>query len=243
MTVRTSTAPPAWRIHLRLGRVSNLPTVWSNCLAGAAIALSAPPPLRLAWVAGALSLFYTAGMFLNDAFDADHDRRARPERPIPSGWVDQRRVMTIGLVLLGAGEALLAAAVPGEFRLAAVTYGIGLGVLILYYNWRHKRDRFSAVIMASCRALVYVIAAAAVTTSLPSSVVQAAVVLGVYVIVLSQIAKRDLVRGRYIAMLIAGIALVDAILIVATTGNWATAAIAAAGCPATLMLQRFAPGT
>ena len=182
-------------------------------------------------------------MFLNDAFDADHDRVARPERPIPSGWVDQRRVMTIGLVLLAAGEALLAAAVTAGFRVAVAIYGAGLAAFILYYSWRHKRDRFSAVIMAICRAFVYVIAAAAVTTSLPSPVILAAVVLGVYVIVLSQIAKRDLVRGRYVAMLIAGIAVLDAMLIVAMTGNWSTAAIAALACPATLITQRFAPGT
>lgn len=241
--VRTHTRPPAWRIHLRLGRVSNLPTVWSNCLAGAAIALGAPPPLRLVWVAGALSLFYTAGMFLNDAFDADHDRVARPERPIPSGWVDRRRVMTIGLVLLAAGEAMLAAASSSTSRSAAIAYGAALAACILYYNWRHKRDPFSAVVMAMCRAFVYLIAAAAVTSSLPPPVLWAAVVLAVYVIVLSQIAKRDLLPGRHIAMLIAGISLVDAVLILVVTGESSTAAIAAIGFPATLMLQRFAPGT
>ena len=240
---RTHTAPPAWRIHLRLGRVSNLPTVWSNCLAGAAIALGATPPLRLAWVAGALSLFYTAGMFLNDAFDAAHDRLARPERPIPSGWVDERRVMAIGLALLAAGEGLLAIAVPDGLRSTAVLYGTGLAALIVYYNWRHKRDPFSAVVMALCRVFVYLIAAAAITTSLGTPVLWAATVVGAYVIVLSQIAKRDLMPGRHIAMLIAGISLVDAMLIVMITGRWETAAIAAAGCPATLMLQRLAPGT
>jgi 4-hydroxybenzoate polyprenyltransferase len=241
--VRTTTAPPSWRIHLRLGRVSNLPTVWSNCLAGATIALGAPPAVRLVWVAGALSLFYTAGMFLNDAFDADHDRAARPERPIPQGWVDRRHVLMAGLALLASGEVLLAAAVSGGSRPAALIYGAGLAALILYYNWRHKRDRFSAVVMAACRAFVYVIAAAAVTTTWPSSLIPAAVMLAAYVIVLSQIAKRDLVGGRYIAMLIAGISLVDAVLIAAITGSWSTAAIAALGYPATLMLQRFAPGT
>lgn len=241
--VRTNAAPAAWRIHLRLGRVSNLPTVWSNCLAGATIALAAPPPLRLAWVAAALSLFYTAGMFLNDAFDAEHDRVARPERPIPSGWVARQRVMAIGLVLLAGGEALLAGAEAGGSRTSAAMYGAVLAAVILYYNWRHKRDRFSAVVMAMCRALVYVVAAAAVTTSIPASVLWAAVALGAYVIVLSQIAKRDLVPGRYIAMLIAGISVIDAVLIVLMTGSWSTAMIAVLAAPATLMAQRLAPGT
>jgi 4-hydroxybenzoate polyprenyltransferase len=240
MMIRTQTTPPSWRIHLRLGRVSNLPTVWSNCLAGATIALGAPPTSRLVWVAGALSLFYTAGMFLNDAFDAEHDRVVRPERPIPSGWVDRRQVMTIGLLLLAAGEVVLAAAAPGG---TAVVSGVLLAGFILYYNWRHKRDPFSAVVMAMCRALVYVIAAAAMASFVSPTVLWAAVVLAAYVIVLSQIAKRDLVPGRYIAMLIAGISIVDALLIVAITGELNTAAVAALACPATLVLQRLAPGT
>ena len=69
-------------VALRLGRVSNLPTVWTNALAGLVLAGQAGwdpriPPLLLA-----LSLFYVAGMYLNDAFDREIDARERPERPI-----------------------------------------------------------------------------------------------------------------------------------------------------------------
>ena len=61
---------------LRLGRVSNLPTVWSNALAGAALAGAWPPDGRLVPLLAAMTLAYTGGMFLNDAFDRDIDARA-----------------------------------------------------------------------------------------------------------------------------------------------------------------------
>lgn len=69
-------------VAFRLGRVSNLPTVWSNVLAGAALAGAAgvsPPALVALMIA--ISLFYVGGMWLNDAFDAEIDARERPERP------------------------------------------------------------------------------------------------------------------------------------------------------------------
>ena len=73
---------------LRLGRVSNLPTVWTNALAGAALAAGGAPDLAtVAWAALALTLFYEGGMWLNDAFDAEIDARERANRPIPNGEI------------------------------------------------------------------------------------------------------------------------------------------------------------
>ncbi|HEY4951797.1 MAG TPA: UbiA family prenyltransferase, partial [Verrucomicrobiae bacterium] len=74
------------RTLLVLGRVSNLPTVWSNCLASWWLAgggnLGKLPLLFLG-----VSALYTGGMFLNDAFDAEFDRQRRASRPIPSGAI------------------------------------------------------------------------------------------------------------------------------------------------------------
>ncbi len=60
---------------LTLGRVSNLPTVWTNALAAALLASSATtlaPPSPLVWtlLLVALSALYLAGMLLNDLMDA-----------------------------------------------------------------------------------------------------------------------------------------------------------------------------
>src|SRR5688572_27312474 len=35
---RTEATRPRWLVYLRLGRISNLPTVWTNCLAGMILA-------------------------------------------------------------------------------------------------------------------------------------------------------------------------------------------------------------
>src|SRR5919106_4234732 len=96
-----------WQVALRLGRVSNLPTVWINTLtgivlAGGALASPLTLPLLLAF-----SLFYVGGMYLNDAFDARIDAIERPERPIPSGAISARAVFAAGFAMLAAGVLLL----------------------------------------------------------------------------------------------------------------------------------------
>src|SRR4051794_17851653 len=109
MTSDAALPPPAkWRIYLRLGRVSNLPTVWSNTLAGIVLAGYQPThdlfatPVLFVWLALAMSLLYVGGMFLNDAFDQEIDAKERPERPIPSGLVSSSEVYSIGFGLLAA---------------------------------------------------------------------------------------------------------------------------------------------
>ena len=96
-------------VALRLGRVSNLPTVWTNVAAGMALSGAGLAVEILAGVALAMSLFYVGGMYLNDAFDRDIDARERPERPIPSGLVPAATVFQIGFALLAAGWLILAA--------------------------------------------------------------------------------------------------------------------------------------
>ena len=59
-----------YQTFLKLGRVSNLPTVWTNALAG--MVLAGQPSVSGFLIVGlALTLFYTGGMWLNDAFDAE----------------------------------------------------------------------------------------------------------------------------------------------------------------------------
>ena len=90
-------------VALRLGRVSNLPTVWSNVLAGVALGGVSIWDLRVIPLLLALSLFYTGGMFLNDAFDWKADAEARRDRPIPHNQVTANTVFTFGALMLGAG--------------------------------------------------------------------------------------------------------------------------------------------
>ena len=168
----SSSAHDDWQVALRLGRVSNLPTVWTNTLAGIVLAggaLAEPGPLPLLV---ALSLFYVGGMYLNDAFDAEIDALERPERPIPSGQVSAATVFAAGFGMLAAGVA--AAALDRLRRrrrhrpLARCSAAWRWRGAIVLYNRRHKDNPLSPVLMGLCRVLVYLAAGLAVAVPLPA---------------------------------------------------------------------------
>jgi UbiA prenyltransferase family protein len=173
----------AW---LQLARISNTPTVVSNSVAGAVLASTAAETGTVAVVAGAMSLFYTAGMILNDVLDYEIDLRERPERPLPSGAVSRPAALTAVIVLFAAGEALLL--LEGTEPFLA---GLGLVALIALYDAWHKGNPLSPVLMGACRALVYFVAAFAVAGGVAVEVATAAGVLLLYVIGLTQVAKAE----------------------------------------------------
>jgi len=179
---------------LSLGRISNLPTVWTNVLVGMALAGGVALDARLPLLLVALSLFYVAGMFLNDAFDRDFDARNRPERPIPSGQVSAAKVFIWAFGMLAFGTALLAWVGYGfapftQWR--PVLAGVALGGAIVFYNARHKDNPLSPLVMGVCRMLVYVTAGFALSHMLPAHLYVAAAVLLCYLIGLTYAAKQE----------------------------------------------------
>lgn len=181
---------------LQLGRVSNLPTVWTNALAGMVLggALLAPAPLILLLVS--VSLAYVGGMYLNDAFDAGIDARQRPERPIPSGRVQRQTVFLSGFAMLIA--SVLGLGIVGRWSgtgLWPALSGIALAAAIVLYNWHHKENPLGPLVMGLCRVLVYVAAALCVTTSLPLPLWIGAALLFSHLIGLTFVAKHEL-RAR-----------------------------------------------
>jgi hypothetical protein len=178
------------RTLLELGRVSNLPTVVSNVLCGAALAGEALRPLSLGLAVVAGCLFYVGGMFLNDAFDAAIDAKERPERPIPSGRARRETVLGIGFGLLAAGEALLAVAAPftpaGPVLL--LVGWLTASAVIAYDRW-HKGLALSPVVMGLCRAGLYLMGAFAVSLQPDYGAYVAAFTLLLYVVGLTHIAR------------------------------------------------------
>jgi 4-hydroxybenzoate polyprenyltransferase len=279
------------RTALSLGRVSNLPTVWTNALAGALLAGARDLGPELALVVLAFSLFYAGGMFLNDAFDAPWDARQRPERPIPSGAAGAREVFLWGFGLLAAGVLVLAL-----FGREPAMAGMALAGVITFYNWNHKANPLSPVVMGLCRVLIYVGAALCYTVQLPAILWWGALALLCYLVGLTYIAKQENLarvenlwplaflavpvlygawlsaseppvaafwaifcgwmavalwflrrrqRGdipRAVVGLIAGISLLDALLI-AASGLPGLALAALAGFGVTLFFQRYIAGT
>ena len=288
-----------WLVALRLGRVSNLPTVWTNVATGIVLAGGAYAPLQTALLLVALSLFYVGGMYLNDFFDRDIDRRERPERPIASGLVEAQTVGNAGFGMLVTALLLLTwvgYGIPGGTGWRAPLAGLALAGAIVFYDWYHEENPLSPLVMGLCRVLVYITAGSAVVTALPGGLLIAAALLLCYLIGLTYIAKQEnvnqlrsmwpllfllapflytlplaasditvrvlyvgfalwvtfalsfLPRGtrrkvpRAVAALLAGISLLDALLI-AGQGQTTVAWLAASAFPITLVLQRYVPAT
>jgi len=174
---------------LVLGRVSNLPTVWSNCLAGWWLdggATFRRLPLLLLGV----SLLYTGGMFLNDAFDADFDRRRRANRPIPSGAISEEAVWIGGWALLAAGLISLA----GLGKVTGVL-AILLAICIVVYDAMHKAVNASPWLIGLCRFWVYVIACSTGAWVLNGWPIWCGAALAIYVAGLGCLARQESFRG------------------------------------------------
>lgn len=177
------------RTHLLLGRCSNLPTVWSNCVAGWLLGGGGVWTDLGAVFAGA-TLLYTGGMYLNDAFDVQFDRQYRPERPIPRGEIRLETVWAIGFTMLGTGVLCFFL-----FSTATMICALLLSLFILVYDIVHKMFALAPVIMGGCRVLLILAAASTGVHGLVGGRINhsiwAALVLGCYVVGLSYLARRE----------------------------------------------------
>jgi len=281
-----------------LGRVSNLPTVWTNTLAGAVLAAGKLQPGLIALLMLSMSLAYIGGMYLNDAFDRKIDAKERPERPIPSGRIKASEVFATGFTLLIASVLLVTWATYGwGFNtLLVAVMSVTLCVTIVLYDSWHKNNPLSPLIMGMCRVLVVLTAGFASTDTPSPMLFYGAAVILCYLIGLTYVAKQEnlnavknlwplafliapfglgvffslnnwhvaimtallaavvvaalfFVRRRQdgdipkaVVTMIAGISLVDAVLI-ASASSLFLAAWAIAGFLLTLALQRFIQGT
>lgn len=181
------------KTYLRLGRVSNLPTVWTNVLAALVLASGALDVHVLVPLLFACSCFYVGGMFLNDAFDREHDARVQPYRPIPAGEIAPLEVFAVGFALLaiGIGTVGLSAVLAGRAALKPLASGASLGAVVVAYDVWHKRNPLSPVLMATCRVLVYVTTALAVAGHVGAPVMFGAAALFAYMIGLTWAAKHE----------------------------------------------------
>ena len=166
---------------LDLGRVANLPTVWTNCIAGwllagagfewsermgfkelaiyiGPIAHKLAMPLMFIPMAAA-SLLYVAGTTLNDAFDAKFDREHRPDRPIPSGVFTEKAVWSMGLITLALGAIIFLYIGVTSASASVIALCVTLLVLILVYDWMHKKSVWASLPMGGCRFVLYALVA------------------------------------------------------------------------------------
>ena len=183
------TSLPFLRTLLILARASNLPTVWSNCLAGWLLGGGDDVgALFLVTVGG--SFLYVGGMFLNDAFDVDFDRQHRPSRPIPSGAISLGEVWGLGIGWMAVGLVLLV-----FMGWTTALLALCLIASIVVYDWVHKLIAFSPVLMAFCRFFLFLAAASAGVEGVTGLAIWSAFALACYIVGLSYIAKSESTRG------------------------------------------------
>jgi len=228
---------------LSLGRVSNLPTIWTNVLAGVALSGAMPSLYTFPTLIISISLFYTGGMFLNDAFDAKYDAKHQPFRPIPSGKAKREAVFFIGCIMLVSGLALLLTAAHfAHVSIApALLSGLALLTCIVLYDKSHKEKVYAPFIMGICRGLIYISVVLACSGTVNIWAIFAAFLLFGYVAGVSFMAKRE-TPAFIVAFLIAGICLIDAVIIGATY-NPAASTIGIAMFGLTLFWHKFIRGT
>ena len=141
----------AWWQLLRIGNVF---TAASNVIAGFLIVQGGWQPVGpLLVLIAASALLYTAGMVLNDAFDAERDATERPERPIPSGRISRTMAFAAGwlLLVLGVTCAWWASWLADSANPCLI--GVLLAATIVAYDAWLKSTSLGPLAMGCCRLL------------------------------------------------------------------------------------------
>lgn len=158
---------------LNILRISNAPTVVSNAMVGVALVIHThtdiwserivPPPLQimapLSLVLLVLLLLYFAGMVLGDAFDAERDKKHRPDRSIPSGIITRRQAWSAGYFMVGIATLL-----AFGISLAAGISAGALALAVVLYTYLHHTKLFAIPLMGLCRGLTFVVVVSAFST-------------------------------------------------------------------------------
>lgn len=180
------------RTLLVLGRVSNLPTVWSNLLAGIIFADAEDNLSVLAATLAGGSLIYIGGMYLNDFCDAAFDAEHGPARPIPSGQIPRGAVGGLALLWFILGFACLA---PLGWRVAGIA--LLLIAAVAAYDFHHKGVAWAPALMGFCRFLLYPLAAFTAPDRVGWTVLYSdAAALGLYVAGITYLARGESRPGK-----------------------------------------------
>jgi hypothetical protein len=124
-------------------------------------------------------------MWLNDAFDAEYDAKARADRPIPNGEIGRTTVFAGGFIMLAVG-----CAIAFSINELAGLASIALAIAIVLYDWLHKMTVLGPVIMGATRFISYVMAAVAVGVVI-DPLILGALGLFAYIIGLTYAAKQE----------------------------------------------------
>ena len=162
--------------HLRLMRPANIITAVADIVAGfaasAALFLQAGGQEGVLWGESLESLIwlclatiglYGGGVVFNDVFDAELDKKERPERAIPSGQASVKSASLLGatLLLLGIVAAAQVSWISGGLALAIAL------LALLYDYWGKHQLYFGPLNMGLCRGGNLLLGVSALPAMLP----------------------------------------------------------------------------
>lgn len=192
-----------WVDWARLVRIPTVFTILADVSAAYLLVAGGPQPLeRFLCVVVAGVCLYWSGMIFNDVFDVVQDREERPNRPIPSGAIGIGAAKLAGVMLLVSGVGLAAASGYIQVEGLEQTWrpglvGLVLGIAILLYDGPLKKTPLGPVAMGSCRFLSFLLGASPFLVGempdsiFPQHVIMAAAGMGIYVMGITLIARRE----------------------------------------------------
>lgn len=176
-------------------RLPNLLTVPGDVLAGFLLAPAAVASggswLRLGLAIPTSLLFYAAGLIFNDVFDCAEDLRVRPERPLPSNRIAKGNAVVVALVCLW-----IAAFFASFFD--ALPVAMPLILCIFLYDAGLKKIRIlGPALMGACRSANLLLGASAAGAGGAAAwaPLLAAILLGIYIAIVTHLARRETEPG------------------------------------------------
>jgi len=158
------------------GRIADLPSIWSNCLAGWILSGGGPPGPFLALCAGAAFL-YLGGVFLNDACDERFDAVTHPKRAIPSGKLSLQTIWLLCLFLLSSGALILVPLGKDTAILTVLLIGA-----IVFFNMLHRAVAYGFLLLIPCRFLLYLAAGSVAADGISGLTIWSALALNCYAV-------------------------------------------------------------
>jgi 4-hydroxybenzoate polyprenyltransferase len=235
-TVKTS----GWLEYARLMRLANVFTAVADPLAGWLVVggfVAGEPIWTVLALMAASACLYTSGIVFNDCFDYEMDLRERSERPLPRGAIAVGRAWWLAGALMAAGIGV--SVLAGPVALGTASF---LAAMIFFYNaWAKQYAGLGPLTLGVCRFANFFLGMRA----LPEKLWLAPVVLGVYVMVVTWIARSEVTRPalrKVVKQMLLGIIVLDAVLVLWSPLGPPLGALAVAVLivPAVLLSQKLA---
>lgn len=171
--------------YFQLVRFPGIFTVFTNILLGFLVVQGENVGLEfLGFLLASSGCLFLAGMSLNDYFDKNIDKKERPERPIPSGKIQPKNALSLGIIFL-----IIANIFSIFVGIEAVLVTITMSVLIFSYDFKIKKFPVIGILTLSLIRFLNVILGATIAFNFET--VYIAIPLAIFVAGISILARTE----------------------------------------------------